>query len=64
MSVVTTIVLFTGLLLMAVPLVFVVVCALRRAGRKVDRILREELSPQTPGTECGAAEENPPRNRP
>jgi hypothetical protein len=36
----------TTVVIIAVPLVVVTLCVLRRASRKLDRILRDELDPQ------------------
>jgi hypothetical protein len=54
MSIVLTVVQVTAGLMLLVPLVVVAADALRRADRRIDRILREECGPDTATSETPA----------
>lgn len=56
MSVVLAVAQVAAALLLVVPLVLAVLSALRRANRKIDRILREECEPEPSAPEAGSAD--------
>jgi hypothetical protein len=64
MSVVLAVVQAAAAVMLLVPLVIVAVCALRRAGRKVDQILLEECGPDVPDQAARIPAQNHDMRRP
>lgn len=61
MSVILALWLVVGVAVGLAPLLIIVVCALRRAGRKIDQIIEEECAPRPDGNSSASSGDLPAR---